>query len=147
MNMFNDLPVKKRKAISNAVNIIMAEWYGFDLTTEQVAELLDDNNAQWLTDILVNGFDTCVREGLADALAVKCTKHRWPGGYEDAETFWKELATGAAIHGYKPTDNALWNFKTRDSLRIVGDPVEADCLGEGGDLHRQVSEEPQRSLS
>lgn len=124
--MFKDLPEKRRNRLSNTVKAVMADWFGFDLTTDQVADLLDDNHGQWLADILVNGLDTCVREGMGDTLSEKLVGHRWPMGDDDDETYWTRLAAGAERHGYKPTENAIWNFKERSSARNLDDPLSAD---------------------
>lgn len=124
--MFKDLPEKRRNRLSNTVKAVMADWYGFDLTTEHVADLLDYNHGQWLTDILVNGLDTCVREGMADTLSEKLVGKRWPLGDDDDETYWTKLAEGAERYGYKPTPNAYWNLKERSASRDLPNMLPAD---------------------
>lgn len=124
----SDLSKDKQRRILKDVAKEMAAWYGFDLTDSQIAALLDEDCGFWVADILVCGFDTCAKAGLADQLARRCTGRDWPCGGEDEKAcgqFWKDLSEGARRLGYRPSAGSVWDLEARNTQAHVRHPVEA----------------------
>ncbi len=74
----------------------MLEWYGFDLTYEQVKDYIESNKLEV--------FDTWEREDFAHFLGKKITGIRWPMNNDSEEytrEFFKKLRENAQKMGYK----------------------------------------------
>lgn len=72
----------------------MQDWFGFDLTEEQIIEYVEQSR--------IDCFDTVEREDFADHLAVKITGMNWPLNGDSSEykkTFYQKLAANVVDHG------------------------------------------------
>ena len=78
----------------------MLEWYTFDLTNEQVIELIEEHNENHK----IESFDTYERENLAYYLADKITGMEWPMNGDSSDykkKFYSTLKENAPKLGYK----------------------------------------------
>lgn len=79
----------------NSVKKEMLDWYGFDLTYEQVKKYLEINKLDF--------FDTVEREGFSDFLGRTITGMSWPwnGHAQDyKDEFFRKLKENSEKYGY-----------------------------------------------
>ena len=99
---FKDLELSDKNA--KYIQGSMADWFGVDLTKQQIEYYGKRNRALW-ADMLEGEFDTCNREQLIDEIVsdVLGSGKRWPRGGDGNATYerfmneWLDKARSAGI--------------------------------------------------